>query len=535
MKTKSRFWKVFAIVTAALLLCIFAFFAFFYDYIKNYELSQPISGAEAFVKSLTSDDISDAIAEVAARGELTHETPEDVIHSLSSRITGVENLTCRKDFEASTSENPAFIVCSGDIPVYRITLEEGDGARYGFTSWEIAHSEVILSALDFAKTSNVYVPETASLFVNGVEITADSEGKSPYKYTSKWEAENPLTAERYIVSTLTDSTITCKISDIDCEMTTEGDDIYFLYPYSFLDDYVIEAPSSAKVLVNGIPLTADEIMGEPIPYELSPFDGAREDAPTKTLYKISGLEKAPVITATMDDEPLTLWRDDNIFYINYPSEKLYSCEIMAPSGSTVTLNGIELTEEYIKFTEYESKELFSYTTAPAYDVYMVDSLFFAPEYVEISYNGTTLDIPADVDGNTYSYSALYPEVDDSRAIDVTLDFLKAYFYYTSQGYLNTHENLLTVLAFIPEGTPLYTKMILSESGFSFTSPVASMKYNALDVKSTRSYPEGLILTTTKFDLSQSFWGAEGREYRGNIMILLTADYRVVGLEISAEK
>lgn len=532
---KSRFWKVFAVVTAILLLCIFAFFAFFYDYIKNYELSQPISGAEAFMKTVTEGDISDAIAEAAWKNELPYEKTEDVLLSLMLKAGTASELSCRKDFENSTSDKPVFLVCAGEVPVYRVTLEEGDEIRYGFTSWKVAESETVLSALDVAENVSVYVPEGSTLLVNGVEFDSPSKGKSPYKYTSRWETEDPLTAERYVVPTLTDATFTCTLGELECEMSVEDNDVCFRYPSALLGEYTIEAPSTATVYANGIPLTADDVIEADIPCALSPVEAARTDAPTMTLYVIRGLAKSPAITAELEDENLTLWREDNTFYVNYPESRLYSIEITAPSGSTVTVGGVELTPDLITYTEHESESLFSYTSAPTYDVYELSRLFFAPENVEITYNGTVLDAPADVDGTSYSYSALYPASEDTHAEEVTLDFLKAYFYYTSQGYLNTHANLLTVLEFIPQNCPLYTKMLQSENGFSWTSPVASMKYNTLDVKSVRSYPGSLTLVTVEFDLSQTFWGAEGREYRGDITILLTADYRVVGLEIVADK
>jgi hypothetical protein len=532
---KSRFWKVFAVVTAAVLVCILAFFAFFYDYMKNYELSQPISGAEAFMKTVTEGDISDAIAEAAGKNELPYEKTEDVLLSLMLKAGTASEITCRKDFESSTATSPAFIISAGELPLYRVNLEEGEAVRYGFTSWKVAKTEMILSALDAADKTSVYVPAGATLFVNGAEITAPSKGTSPYKYTSRWEEKNPLIAERYVIPTLTDAIFTCTIGDAECEMTTAEDDVYFLYPASLLGEYTIEAPSAAKVYANGIELTADDVIESNIPYELSPIEADRTEAPTMTLYRIKGLAKAPVITAEMYEESLTLWREDNTFYVNYPKSRLYSLEITAPAGSTVTVGGVALTPDLISYNEHESESLFSYTTAPAYDVYELEDLFFAPEAVEIIYAGSTIPAAENISENKYSYSALYPTADDTRAEEVTLDFLKAYFHYTSQGYLNTHENLLTVLEFIPQGCPLYTKMLQSENGFSWTSPVASMKYNTLDVKSVRSYPGSLTLVTVAFDLSQTFWGAEGREYRGDIMILLNADYRVVGLEIKAEK
>jgi len=530
----SRFWKGFAIITAAALVCIIAFFAFFYDYMKNYELSQPISGAEAFAETVTGDDLTSAAREAGAKNELPHEKSEDVIASLASIVTA-EELTCRKDFENNTADYAVFLVCAGDVPVYRVALEEGDEIRYGFTSWKVTKVEMILSALDAAENTNVYVPEGSTLLVNGVEITAPSKGKSPYKYTSRWEAENPLTAERYVVPTLTDATFTCTIGEIECEMTSVDDDVYFLYPDALLGEYTVEAPSTAKVYANGIELSADDVIEADIPYELSPLESDHTDAPTMALYIIRGLAKAPVITAKMDEDNLTLWREDNTFYVNYPESRLYSLEITAPAGSTVTVGGVALTPDLITRSEHESESLFSYTTAPAYDVYELSHLFFAPESVEITYAGATIDATSSISDNAYSYSALYPTKNDTRAEEVSLDFLKAYFYYTSQGYLNTHANLLTVLEFIPQNCPLYTKMLQSENGFSWTSPVASMKYNTLEVKSVRSYPASLTLVTVAFDLSQTFWGAEGREYRGDIMILLTEDGRVVGLEINAEK
>ena len=534
MQKKNSFWKTFGIVAAALLLCILAFFAVFYDIIKNYELSQPVSGADAFAGAVTDIDLSEIISDAADKNELPYEVREDVIASLTSIVTA-EELTSRKDFESSTADSPAFLICAGELPIYRVTLTEGEEIRYGFTSWKVKSSEAVLSAADAADKTNVYVPEGSTLLVNGVAFDGDSKGTSPYKYTSRWEAKNPLTAERYVVPTLTDATFTCMIGDAECEMTTSEDDVYFLYPDSLLSEYTVEAPSTAKVYANGIELTPEDVIESAIPYELSPIEKSRTDAPTMTLYRVTGLAKTPEITAEMDGESLTLWREDNTFYVNYPTSRLYSCEIRVPSGSTVTVGGVTLTSELVTSTEYESTELFSYTTPPAYDVYQADRLFFAPENVTVTYNGTTLDTPANMDGNAYSYSALYPPSNDARAEEVALDFLKVYFHYTSQGYLNTHENMLSVLEFIPQGCPFYTKILRSENGFSWTSPVASMKYNTLEVTSQRSYPAGLTLVTARFDVSQSFWGAEGREYRGEIMILLTHDYRVVGMEIRAEK
>ncbi|MBR6708952.1 MAG: hypothetical protein IKL84_04670 [Clostridia bacterium] len=532
---KHSFWKIYAIVFCAALLLVLAFFFVFFDIMRNYEQSQPTSGAEAFLDSLTSETLDSLIVSSVSDSDPLYDDRDAVLHELRGKVVH-EALTYRKDYTAYTAEQPVFIISCGELPVYRITLTAGESIRYGFRAWKIAKTETLLSAHDLAeKTSQVCVPSGAILSVNGIEVSVPPSGTAPYRYVTKWEVPGTLLSDCYEIDHIYDAEFTCSLDGTACEMKTEQDALYFLYPDDAFTDYVIQAPDTAVVTVNGITLDKSTLVERDIPYDTTPIEATLRNLPTAVAYEIKGLAAKPQITVKLADRVLSVSQEDNTFYAAYPEELRFSCTVRVPAGSRVSLHGVPCTADMIQSTEYEREELFSYSAqVPAYEIYAMDGLLLAPENIEIIYRGAALPFSETAEGNAYTFDASYPKIESPDTEKLALDFVKDYFIYTSNGYRNLKQNLANVLKYIPYGCNLYVKIVQSENGFSWTAPVASMTYNTLEVTDIISYPNGMNLCRVEFDVSQVFSDYSGqvtRAYRGVMMVLLASNGKVVGMEI----
>lgn len=534
MNNKSRFWRIYAIVFGTALALSVAFFVVFFDIMKNYEHSQPASGIETFLISLTAEDIENVISDAVSNAEPFYDDREAVLASLRQKIKP-DALEYRKDYTSYTWENPVYKVSCGDMDIYRVTLAAGEALRYGFSSWVVEKQESLLSVHDLPKhTSHVYVPRGATLSVNGIEVEGDPVGTSTYLYGSKWEPDGILKTDYYRIEHFSDAEFSCILDGFECESRTEEDGIRFLYPTEALVTCTIEAPSSANVTVNGVLLEESEIVEAGIPYEASPFEAMLDDLPTAVVYKVEGLSVLPKVKAELNGQALTFDCEDNTFRGAYPDEMRYSCTIRVPEGSTVTLRGVPCTPIGEPEAEIHHGELFSYSgKVPTYDLYTINRLFLKPDGVEILYNGISLPYTVTEEGNLCAIDAAYPRIDAPETVELALTFVKTYFFYTSNGSNNTNQNMMNVLGYIPYGCPLYWKIVQTENGFSWTSPVVSMTYNTLAVTDVVSYPGDLRLCHVDFDVSQTFYGGVHREYSGEMLVLVTADGQVVGLEINA--
>ncbi len=536
-KSGHRFWKVYGVVFGVLVVLVLTFLAVFFDIIRVYEQAQPATAASAFAASVDEATLTEAIRAAIAEYGSPYEDEEAVLPAIEEAI-GEKPAVYTKDYTAYTSERPVFIVSCGDVPVYRITLTAGEALRYGFSSFETAAVEFVLPYDEFvSNTAVAYVPDGATLYLNGTEVTAEPDGTVPYRYSGKWESEITLKSERYEFKLVCDAAFTCIRDGVTCEMRTEEDGIYFVYPDEQLLTYTVTAPDNVLVRVNGVLLGEDEITESGLQYETHRVEALREDLPTMTVYTVGGLTVQPEVTAeTYYGIRLPVALAGNAFSVDYPEGAYQTCTICVPSGSVVSVNGVVLEQADITATEAKSTELFSYASAaPSYDIYTLTGLFLPPASVEVTYGGTALPLTSAADGGTHSYDGTYPRVEADATRAVALDYLYAYFHYTSNGHVNTDQNLAGVLAYIPYECELYQTMVQSKVGFSWTTPVTDMTYNTLTVTDVLAYPEGLYLCMVDFDISQTFYGWVHREYKGKMKLIVTAEGKVVGMEINADK
>ncbi len=533
-RKKSSFWKAYWIVLGAALALVAVFFFVFFDIMDNYEKSQPHYGATVYTASLTGEKLEKILTDAAENCDTPYENADTVLRTVRESI-GTSPLSFTKDYTAYSSANPVFTVSCGEIPLCSVTLGKGEELRYGFTSWKVVKEEPILSVHDLEhSTSLVYVPKDAVLYVNGIKAEEAPTGVFPSNETLKWEKNAPLKNELYEIDLIGEAEFSCILNGVECESRAEENGVYFLYPRKFLRSYTVEVPEAAEVTVNGILLGEADIKESSIPYPYSPMESSLADTPKAVLYHIDGLFSEPEISAVLGENKLPLTGEDNAFRAEYPEALLYSCTIRVPHGSTVSVRGVPCTAENITAAESEPKELFAYSgNPPTYDIYTLDRLFLAPADVEILYNGIALPAEKSEDGRTYTFRTSYPRVNSPEHEALALDFVKTYFTYTSNGYKDTHRNLLNVLTYIPYGCDLYWKMVQSENGFTWTTPVSFMSYNTLEVTELFSCPGDLRLCKIAFDVSQSFSDKVYREYSGIMSVLLTADGKVVGMEIAA--
>lgn len=166
--------------------------------------------------------------------------------------------------------------------------------------------------------------------------------------------------------------------------------------------FVLEVPHGANAVVNGIEL--DPAMADPAPYHaLSPFEPSLSSDIFSDRYSLGTFFLTPDVSVVFDGKRLRADTvEKGVLCYSYPASDVASATITVPYGSTVTVNGFTVGEEYCIATgvPYPFLSRFEETLSglPTAVVYQISDLFESPEIL-VSYHDTPL-VPKE---GTYTY------------------------------------------------------------------------------------------------------------------------------------
>ena len=195
-------------------------------------------------------------------------------------------------------------------------------------------------------------------------------------------------------------------------------------------EITITAPADAEVAVNGVALTEEYAYGEldPTAALIPDLEAGRADE-LFTVYTVTGLYAPVEVYCSSAAQDNAVEGSSVTFPLG---EGSLSYRILAPEGSSVSVNGVELADSYntgelvtpaflADFDNYGGK-------LPELELWTVDGLHLAPEIVVTDANGAeTTDFAAD--GNELSF---FPEGDStfsSQYGSQVRDFIDAYINY----------------------------------------------------------------------------------------------------------
>ena len=517
-QTMSRFWKIYVLATTVLLVVIGGGLGVFYDFIRAYEQSQPIHAAESYTALLDEVLVGTWIDKEAENLTLIYESSENAALACKKALASLEgDYSCAREY-ASSSQTPVYIVSRGDTPVAKFSLQETEGGRYGFTSWEAVQGEAILTYL---QADSVYVdicvPHDSSVRINGIPLEGSSETVL-YPFASEYEKNVKITADLFRVSGLyAQPVLDCTLNGVVCERKEKNGVCWFLYPSAQSNTYSIYAPADAIVTVNGVTVSSGQMTEKQIRYTYASVEAAAESLPHEVRYEIPDLLTTPSVQITYRGENITVNTDGNTFRAEYPQKQLHTYTLKVPKGSAVSMRGVSCDAYRSATPEEAYPGLYSDPAKAAlYDVYTFSGLYLPPAnitvlYGEKQYNIATTNAETDI--------VQYPEITDAEAERAVLAFAKDYFTYISGGYSNTDANLARALAHVQKGSALYTSIQRSLIGISYVTPVTSQTYNQLDVAEMHLLPDGEIYCRIVFDIDQKIYQVS-RSYAGSLSVVV---------------
>lgn len=260
----------------------------------------------------------------------------------------------------------------------------------------------------------------------------------------------------------------------------------------------ITAPVGATVTVNGIAVS-ESYLSDAAP-DTSYLPELEQNA-TDLLccYEIANIYGTVEIagTAANGDTLVAEKSDENGAVFALPEGEL-SYTIYAPAGATVSVNGVELDENYKKTGEDTTLSLFegleNYGAAPEMEAWEVGGLHQTPEITAADESGTALSAPYLQDG-VYVFQ---PAADEELAASQqqyaeTFYNLYAAFEANRDDKLDT--NYYNTLPYMYGGTPLGTRLASEYSSRQPSGGVAAGSYDSVEVTGFVPYGDNLYTCT----------------------------------------
>ncbi len=260
----------------------------------------------------------------------------------------------------------------------------------------------------------------------------------------------------------------------------------------------ITAPVGATVTVNGIAVS-ENYLSDAAP-DTSYLPELEQNA-TDLLccYEIANIYGTVEIagTAANGDTLVAEKSDENGAVFALPEGEL-SYTIYAPAGATVSVNGVELDENYKKTGEDTTLSLFegleNYGAAPEMEAWEVGGLHQTPEITAADESGTAFSAPYLQDG-VYVFQ---PAADEELAASQqqyaeTFYNLYAAFEANRDDKLDT--NYYNILPYMYGGTPLGTRLASEYSSRQPSGGVAAGSYDSVEVTGFVPYGDNLYTCT----------------------------------------
>lgn len=260
----------------------------------------------------------------------------------------------------------------------------------------------------------------------------------------------------------------------------------------------ITAPVGATVTVNGIAVS-ENYLSDAAPDTSYLPELEQNAADLLCCYEIANIYGTVEIagTAANGDTLVAEKSDENGAVFALPEGEL-SYTIYAPAGATVSVNGVELDENYKKTGEDTTLSLFegleNYGAAPEMEAWEVGGLHQTPEITAADESGTALSAPYLQDG-VYVFQ---PAADEELAASQqqyaeTFYNLYAAFEANRDDKLDT--NYYNILPYMYGGTPLGTRLASEYSSRQPSGGVAAGSYDSVEVTGFVPYGDNLYTCT----------------------------------------
>lgn len=260
----------------------------------------------------------------------------------------------------------------------------------------------------------------------------------------------------------------------------------------------ITAPVGATVTVNGIAVS-ENYLSDAAPDTSYLPELEQNAADLLCCYEIANIYGTVEIagTAANGDTLVAEKSDENGAVFALPEGEL-SYTIYAPAGATVSVNGVELDENYKKTGEDTTLNLFegleNYGAAPEIEAWEVGGLHQTPEITAADESGTALSAPYLQDG-VYVFQPAEDEELAASQQQYAETFYDLYAAFEANRDDKLDTNYYNILPYMYGGTPLGTRLASEYSSRQPSGGVAAGSYDSVEVTGFVPYGDNLYTCT----------------------------------------
>lgn len=260
----------------------------------------------------------------------------------------------------------------------------------------------------------------------------------------------------------------------------------------------ITAPVGATVTVNGIAVS-ESYLSDAAPDTSYLPELEQNASDLLCCYEIANIYGTVEIAATAanGDTLVAEKSDENGAVFALPEGEL-SYTIYAPVGAMVSVNGVELDENYKKTGADMTLSLFegleNYGTAPEMEAWEVGGLHQTPEITAADESGTALSAPYLQDG-VYVFQPAADEELAASQQQYAETFYDLYAAFEANRDEKIDTNYYNILPYMYGGTPLGTRLASEYSSRQPSGGVAAGSYDSVEVTGFVPYGDNLYTCT----------------------------------------
>ncbi len=182
MENKKKFKFTFKlgllVYSLVLVVLIFAGLAFFWNFISDYEESQPVHAMEEIIRDFEKADVTDMIIKSdkyeASIFEVEEGKGNEFLAQKYNEYLKDKKVTFLKS-KKYTDKNPVYVVKAGDETIAEVALESKERNNSNFKIWQLKNVDVSDYVKTIIKTSNIkiQVPQGTVVTVNGKGVSDD--------------------------------------------------------------------------------------------------------------------------------------------------------------------------------------------------------------------------------------------------------------------------------------------------------------------------------------------------------------------------
>ncbi len=265
----------------------------------------------------------------------------------------------------------------------------------------------------------------------------------------------------------------------------------------------ITVPPETFVKVNGVQLDSSYITNGRVEYgNISEFEKGVDGVPYRVKYTVKGLFDMPEITAfDKNNKSLPVDIAEYEFYVGSESTLTNNVEVTLPTGYSLYLNNVKVSDEYISnknsgYSLLDDVDGFD-GVLPTMCTYTIKGLYLKPKIKVQDTNGNEVSLKEKAE-ETYIYDLQCDDDAKAEHEALVLDFAKSYIKYTANGETNIEENFANLRSYVLSGSSADTLIKNSYNGVIWNNTY-TVKYNSLNASNFIVYDDSCFSCDLVYD------------------------------------